>query len=35
MLFWSGHDSKKVTGMGHAWSSGRTQEAGKTMNALA
>jgi hypothetical protein len=36
MLFWSCHESKKITGMGHyAWSSGRTQEAGKTMDALA
>jgi hypothetical protein len=36
MLFWSRHESKKVTGMGHyAWSSGRTQEVRKTIDALA
>ena len=35
-LFWSRYESKKVTGTGHyAWTSGRTQEAGKTTDALA
>jgi len=35
-LFWSCYESKKVTRTGHyAWTSGRTQEAGKTTDALA
>jgi len=35
-LFWSRHESKKVTGTGHyAWTSWRTQEAGKTTDAMA
>jgi len=35
-LFWSRHESKKVTGTGHyAWTSWRTQEAGKTRDAMA
>jgi len=36
MLFWSRHESKKVTGMGHyAWTGCRIQEAGKATDALA
>jgi len=35
-LFWSRHESKKVTGTGHyASTSWRTQEAGKTTDAMA
>jgi hypothetical protein len=36
MLFWSCHESKKVTGTGHyAWTSCRTKEPGKTMDVMA
>jgi len=34
-LFWSRHDSKRVTGIYYAWTSCKIQEAGKTMDALA
>jgi hypothetical protein len=35
-LLWSRHESKKVTGTGHyAWTNWRTQEAGKTTDAMA
>jgi hypothetical protein len=35
-LFWSRHESKNVTGTGHyAWTSRRTQEAGKTTDLMA
>jgi hypothetical protein len=35
-LFWSRHDSKRVTRTGHyAWTGCRIQEAGKATNALA
>jgi hypothetical protein len=35
-LFWPRYESERVIGTGHyAWASCRTQEAGKTTNALA